>query len=62
LAITPMEQALKSHKYRAQDPGLVWLRRSFRRAVMRMDGTDASQAADSRDAAKGRRKFEEPKR
>lgn len=37
LPITAMEQGLQWHKYRAQDPGLVWLRGLLRRAVARMD-------------------------
>ena len=38
LPITAMEQGLQWHKYRTQDPGLVWLRGLLRRAVERMDG------------------------
>ena len=37
LPITGMEQGMQWHKYRTQDPGLVWLRTLFRRAVQRMD-------------------------
>lgn len=37
LPITAMEQGLQWHKYRTQDPGLVWLRGLLRRAVARMD-------------------------
>jgi hypothetical protein len=37
LPITAMEQGLQWHKYRAQDPGLVWLRGLLRSAVARMD-------------------------
>lgn len=32
-----MEQGIQWHKYRSQDPGLVWLRQLLRRAVTRMD-------------------------
>jgi DNA-binding transcriptional LysR family regulator len=38
LPISAMEQGLQWHKYRTQDPGLVWLRGLLRRAVARMDG------------------------
>lgn len=38
LPIVAMEQGLQWHKYRTQDPGLVWLRALLRRAVARMDG------------------------
>jgi LysR family transcriptional regulator, nod-box dependent transcriptional activator len=37
LPITAMEQGLQWHKYRSQDPGLVWLRSILRRAAVRMD-------------------------
>ena len=37
LPITSMEQGLQWHKYRTQDPGLVWLRGLLMRAVARMD-------------------------
>ncbi|HEY9066804.1 MAG TPA: hypothetical protein VIO33_17610 [Burkholderiaceae bacterium] len=37
LPITSMEQGLQWHKYRTQDPGLVWLRGLLDRAVARMD-------------------------
>jgi LysR family transcriptional regulator, nod-box dependent transcriptional activator len=37
LPITAMEQGVQWHKYRSQDPGLVWLRGLLRRAVLRMD-------------------------
>jgi LysR family transcriptional regulator, nod-box dependent transcriptional activator len=39
LPITPMEQSVQWHKYRTQDPGLVWLRDLLRRAVQRMDAS-----------------------
>lgn len=39
LPITAMEQGVQWHKYRSQDPGLVWLRGLLRRAVARMDAT-----------------------
>jgi LysR family transcriptional regulator, nod-box dependent transcriptional activator len=32
-----MEQAVQWHKYRTQDPGLVWLRAQLSKAVKRMD-------------------------
>lgn len=35
--ITAMEQGFQWHKYRTQDPGLVWLRGLLKRAVLRMD-------------------------
>ncbi|MBP6900134.1 MAG: LysR family transcriptional regulator [Burkholderiaceae bacterium] len=38
LPITAMEQGVQWHKYRTQDPGLLWLRGLLRRAVARMDG------------------------
>jgi LysR family transcriptional regulator, nod-box dependent transcriptional activator len=37
LPIPAMEQAVQWHKYRSQDPGLVWLRDLLRRATQRMD-------------------------
>ena len=37
LPITSMEQGLQWHKYRTQDPGLVWLRDLLHRAAARMD-------------------------
>lgn len=37
MPITAMEQGMQWHKYRTQDPGLVWLRQLFKRAVQRMD-------------------------
>lgn len=37
LPIPAMEQAVQWHKYRSQDPGLVWLRDLLRRAAQRMD-------------------------
>lgn len=40
--MTKMEQAVQWHKYRTQDPGLVWLRGLFRDAVKRMDATAGS--------------------
>jgi len=44
LPITAMEQGLQWHKYRTQDPGLVWLRGLLRRAVERMDGSPGPTA------------------
>jgi len=32
-----MEQSMQWHKYRSQDPGLVWLRGLMAKAVLRMD-------------------------
>lgn len=37
LPITPMQQAMQWHKYRTQDPGLVWLRGLLHAAVRRLD-------------------------
>lgn len=37
LPITAMEQAVQWHKYRTQDPGLLWLRGLLKQAVARMD-------------------------
>jgi len=37
LPIAPMEQCMQWHKYKSQDPGLVWLRSLLRRAAVRMD-------------------------
>jgi LysR family transcriptional regulator, nod-box dependent transcriptional activator len=37
LPMPAMEQAVQWHKYRSQDPGLVWLRDLLRRAAQRMD-------------------------
>lgn len=37
LPFTPMEQGIQWHKYRSQDPGLVWLRGLLKRAVDRMN-------------------------
>jgi len=37
LPMPRMEQAVQWHKYRTQDPGLVWLRALLRSAVVRMD-------------------------
>lgn len=41
LPISVMEQSIQWHKYKTQDPGLVWLRGLLRRAVRRMDGLEA---------------------
>ncbi|MBT2322705.1 LysR family transcriptional regulator [Variovorax paradoxus] len=42
----PMKQAIQWHKYRTQDPGLVWLRGLLHQAVVRMDAElDLSPAA-----------------
>jgi len=49
LPITPMAQSVQWHKYRTQDPGLLWLRGLLRQAVLRMDavadGAPSSQPA-----------------
>jgi DNA-binding transcriptional LysR family regulator len=37
LQIEPMQQSVQWHKYRTQDPGLLWLRGLLRQAVTRMD-------------------------
>lgn len=39
LPLPPMQQALQWHRYRTQDPGLVWLRQAMRDAVGAMDAT-----------------------
>lgn len=42
-----MEQVMQWHKYRSQDPGLVWLRGLLHQAVLRMDaGIDALDGGD----------------
>lgn len=38
-----MEQVMQWHKYRSQDPGLIWLRDLLQRAVLRMDAGGADQ-------------------
>jgi DNA-binding transcriptional LysR family regulator len=38
LPMPAMEQGLQWHKYRTQDPGLVWLRKLLHRAARVMDG------------------------
>jgi DNA-binding transcriptional LysR family regulator len=43
LPITAMEQGIQWHKYRTQDPGLVWLRGLLRQAVQRMDRAGSGQ-------------------
>jgi LysR family transcriptional regulator, nod-box dependent transcriptional activator len=40
LPITGMEQGIQWHKYRSQDPGLIWLRGLLSRAVQRMNAAD----------------------
>jgi len=42
LPIEGMQQAMQWHKYKTQDPGLVWLRETLRRAVLRMDAPPAA--------------------
>lgn len=37
MAIDDMEQAMQWHKYRAKDPGLIWLRNLFAEAARRID-------------------------
>lgn len=41
LPMPAMEQGLQWHKYRSQDPGLVWLRKLLHRAARVMDGATA---------------------
>jgi DNA-binding transcriptional LysR family regulator len=41
MAMPTMEQSIQWHKYRTQDPGLVWLRGLLHRAVERMDAPSA---------------------
>jgi LysR family transcriptional regulator, nod-box dependent transcriptional activator len=38
MPMLPMEQVMQWHKYRTQDPGLIWMRELMHRAVARMDG------------------------
>ncbi len=45
MAMPMMEQSLHWHKYRTQDPGLVWLRRMMHGAVERMDEAARAHAA-----------------
>jgi DNA-binding transcriptional LysR family regulator len=37
-----MQQAVQWHRYRAQDPGLVWLRKLLAQAVQRMDAAETA--------------------
>jgi DNA-binding transcriptional LysR family regulator len=37
--VKPMGQAMQWHKYRSQDPGMIWLRELLHEAVNRMDST-----------------------
>lgn len=39
IPITKMEQSVQWHKYRSNDPGLVWMRGLFQEAVVRMNAT-----------------------
>lgn len=48
IKIDAMDQGLQWHKYRSQDPGLVWLRDLARRAAVRMDATSEAVAAPER--------------
>lgn len=50
-----MEQSLQWHKYRSKDPGLVWLRDVFRRAVIRMDAGLQMPGSSPRSGAPGSR-------
>jgi LysR family nod box-dependent transcriptional activator len=40
LPMKRMQQVMQWHKYRTQDPGLVWLRQLLQQAVLRMDAAD----------------------
>ena len=37
MPLPPMKQSMQWHKYRTQDPGLVWLRGLLHEAVAKMD-------------------------
>jgi hypothetical protein len=37
-----MQQAVQWHRYRTQDPGLVWLRNLLAQAVQRMDAAETA--------------------
>jgi hypothetical protein len=37
MPMTHMTQSMQWHKYRTQDPGLLWLRGLLKQAVQRMD-------------------------
>ena len=41
LPMPELEQAMQWHKYRSQDPGLVWLRSLMQQAALAMDATEA---------------------
>ncbi len=45
IAIDRMDQAIQWHRYRSQDPGLVWLRETLHQAVLRMDTSATPDAS-----------------
>ncbi|MDM0058449.1 LysR family transcriptional regulator [Variovorax fucosicus] len=47
LPLARIEQSVQWHKYRTQDPGLVWLRGLLREAVLRMDGKQIPSTASA---------------
>lgn len=49
MPMASMTQTMQWHKYRTQDPGLVWLRGLLHRAVQRMDVEDRIDRTDGRD-------------
>jgi LysR family transcriptional regulator, nod-box dependent transcriptional activator len=49
LPIPKLEQAMQWHKYRASDPGLMWLRQLLKDAAAAMHTADANQAVSSLD-------------
>jgi hypothetical protein len=40
-----MQQAMQWHKYRTNDPGIAWLRRTFHAAAKAMDAAQAGGPA-----------------
>jgi hypothetical protein len=47
LPIPKFEQAMQWHKYRATDPGLIWLRQLLKDAAAAMQTADTNQAVSS---------------
>jgi LysR family transcriptional regulator, nod-box dependent transcriptional activator len=47
LPMPPLEQAMQWHKYRATDPGLIWLRQLLKDAAAAMYTADANPAVNS---------------
>jgi DNA-binding transcriptional LysR family regulator len=54
MAMPAMEQSLQWHKYRTQDPGLIWLRQLMHQAAARMDVAMHTQATEAMAGAGGR--------